>query len=79
MFGVACGPIVGHMVDKVVPWYATFLATFIQLVFQGVQLGAGGINVSAVILACIGLDVGRQMQQVSLTTSVYACVSYPRK
>ncbi|KLO10488.1 MFS general substrate transporter [Schizopora paradoxa] len=72
MFGVACGPIVGHMIDKVVPWYATLLATFIQLVFQGVQLGAGGINVAAVVLACIGLDVGRQMQQVSLTTSVYA-------
>jgi len=71
MFGVAMGPLVGRLIDRLVPWYATLIATFIQLVFQGVQLGAGGINVSAVVMACFGLDVGRQMQQVSMTTSVY--------
>ncbi len=65
------GPLVGRLIDRLVPWYATLIATFIQLVFQGVQLGAGGINVSAVVMACFGLDVGRQMQQVSMTTSVY--------
>jgi len=65
------GPLIGRLIDRLVPWYATLISTFIQLVFQGVQLGGGGINVSAVILACFGLDVGRQMQQVSVTTAVY--------
>lgn len=61
----------GRFVDTLVPWYATLLSTFIQIVFQAVQTGAGGINIAAVIIACFGLDVGRQMQQVSLTTAVY--------
>ena len=72
--GVCTGPIVGRLVDRLVPWYATLVATFIQLVFQAVQTGAGGINISAVILACFGLDVGRQMAQVSMTTAVYKYV-----
>ncbi|KLO11784.1 MFS general substrate transporter [Schizopora paradoxa] len=71
MFGVSMGPLIGRFIDNLVPWYATLIATFMQLVFQAVQLGAGGINVSAVVITCFGLDVGRQMQQVSLTTNVY--------
>ena len=71
MFGVSMGPLIGRLIDRLIPWYATLIATFLQLVFQTVQTGAGGINISAVIIACFGLDVGRQMQQVSLTTAVY--------
>ena len=76
MFGVSMGPLIGRFIDGLVPWYATLIATFIQIVFQAVQTGAGGINISAVIIACFGLDVGRQMQQVSLTTAVYKCVLF---
>lgn len=47
------------------------------LVFQAVQTAAGGINVGAVIVATFGLDVFRQMLQVSLTTSVFRCVYHP--
>lgn len=64
-------PVVGSAVDRLVPWYATLFSTFGSIVFQAVQTGAGGIHISAVVLACIGLDVFRQMQQVSLTTAVY--------
>lgn len=71
MFGVSVGPLIGRLIDRLVPWYATLIATFLQLVFQSVQTGAGGINIAAVVIACFGLDVGRQMQQVSLTTAVY--------
>lgn len=39
---------------------------------QAVQIGAGGINIAAVIIACIGLDLFRQMAQISLTSAVYA-------
>jgi len=72
MLGVAVGPLIGGLIDRLVPWYAALIATFIQIAFQCVQTGAGGINISAVIIACFGLDVGRQMQQVSMTTAVYA-------
>lgn len=71
MVGVAMSPVVGRAVDRLVPWYATLFATLGSIVFQAVQTGAGGINIAAVVLACIGLDVFRQMQQVSLTTAVY--------
>ena len=71
MLGVCVVPLVGRLIDRLIPWYAALIATFIQIVFQSVQTGAGGIHIAAVILACFGLDVGRQMQQVSLTTAVY--------
>ena len=70
MLGVAVGPFVGNLVDRLVPWYAALFATVSQLIFQAVQTGAGGVNISAVIIAAFGLDVFRQMQQVSLTSSV---------
>ncbi|KAF8553659.1 MFS general substrate transporter [Imleria badia] len=72
MLGVLVGPLVGRLIDKLVPWYATLVATSILLVFQSVQTAAGGVNVSAVVSACFGLDVARQMQQVSLATAVFS-------
>lgn len=77
MFGVLVGPFVGRLIDKLVPWYATLVATSILIVFQSVQTAAGGINVSAVVIACFGLDVARQMQQVSLATAVFRYVLLP--
>ncbi len=74
MAGVAIGPFVGHFIDRLVPWYASLLGILMLLVFQSVQTGAGGINVGAVIVATFGLDVFRQMLQVSLTTAVFRCV-----
>ncbi|KAF8480646.1 major facilitator superfamily domain-containing protein [Gautieria morchelliformis] len=95
MLGVATAPFVGRFIDTLVPWNASVLATFIMIVFQAVQTGAGGINIGAVIVACFGkkrhagvppcrcmyeekadsvagLDVGRQMQQVSLSSAIFA-------
>ena len=71
MVGVALGPFVGRGIDKLIPWYATLFAIIMIILFQSIQTGAGGINVAAVIIATIGLDVFRQMIQVSLTTAVF--------
>ncbi|KAG6879825.1 hypothetical protein C0992_011108 [Termitomyces sp. T32_za158] len=38
---------------------------------MAIQTGAGGINIGAVIIATFGLDVFRQMLQVSLSTAVF--------
>jgi hypothetical protein len=77
MFGVLVGPFMGQLIDNLGPWYASLVATSVLLVFQSVQTVAGGINVSAVVIACFGLDVARQVQQVSLTTAVFRYISLP--
>ena len=74
MVGVAMGPLLGRAIDRLIPWYAALIGTLVQLVFQTIQTGAGGIHIAAVVLACIGLDLGRQTQQVAMTTAVYGCV-----
>lgn len=71
MVGVAMAPVVGRIIDRVIPWLATVIATFGSLIFYSIQTGAGGINIAAVIIACFGIDVFRQTQQVSLTTAVF--------
>lgn len=71
MFGVFAAPFIGRVVDNVVPWMATVVATIALILFQAIQTGAGGVNIAAVIIVCFGIDVFRQMQQVSLTTAVF--------
>ncbi|TFK57217.1 MFS general substrate transporter [Heliocybe sulcata] len=71
MFGVAMGPVLGRLTDRLVPWYATLVSTLFLTLSQAIQTGAGGINVGAIIVACFGIDSFRQMQQVSLTTAVW--------
>ena len=71
MAGVALGPFVGRGIDNLVPWYATLFAIVLITLFQAIQTGAGGINIAAVVIATIGLDVFRQMIQVSLTTAIF--------
>lgn len=71
MLGVATGPFIGRLIDRLAPWYASLISTALLAIFQAVQTGAGGINVAAVIIACFGLDLFRQTQQVSLTSAVF--------
>lgn len=71
MFGVAMAPLVGRVIDGLVPWFAAVIATLALLVFQAIALGADGVNIAAVVIVCFGLDVFRQMVQVSITTSVF--------
>ncbi|KAJ7119752.1 major facilitator superfamily domain-containing protein [Mycena epipterygia] len=78
IFGVACGPIVGRAIDKLIPWYASLVAVLALLCFQAIQVGAGDINVAAIVVAIMGLDVFRQMLQMSLATSVFSISSAAR-
>ena len=71
MIGVTLGPLVGRGIDNLVPWYASIFAILMIILSQSIQTGAGGINVAAVVIATIGLDVFSQMVQVSLTTAVF--------
>jgi hypothetical protein len=70
--GVALASSTDKLVDKLVPWWATLIGIMGYMAFQAVQVAAGGIHIAAVVLACIGLDLFRQMAQISLTTTVYA-------
>ncbi|KAF8636181.1 hypothetical protein AX17_003669 [Amanita inopinata Kibby_2008] len=78
MFGVAMGPLVGRAIDRLVPWYASLMSILLLMCFQAIQVGAGGINIAAVIISTFGLDVFRQMLQVSLTTATLSICAAAR-
>lgn len=65
-------PFFGRLLDRLVPWWSAVVGTVFLLVFQGVQTGAGGINIAAVIISCFGLDMFRQMQAVSFSTLMFS-------
>ena len=71
IFGVGLAPLIGRSIDRLVPWYATLFAIVMGLLAQCVQTGAGGINIAAVIITTIGLDVFRQVIQVSLSAAIF--------
>ncbi|TBU43678.1 major facilitator superfamily domain-containing protein [Dichomitus squalens] len=68
--GVAMAPLIGRTIDGLVPWSATLFAMIMLLITFSIQTAAVGLNVAVVVIVCIGLDVFRQTQQVSLTTAV---------
>ena len=70
MVGVAMAPPIGHTVDRLVPWSATLFGSIALIIIFAIQTAAAGLNVAVVIIVCIGLDVFRQLQHVSLTTAV---------
>ncbi|TFY78382.1 hypothetical protein EWM64_g5633 [Hericium alpestre] len=70
--GVCMAPIVGRVIDRVIPWYATLFSTLMLLATLAIYTGAAGENVAAVVIVTIGIDVFRQMQQTSLTAAVLA-------
>lgn len=76
MLGVALGPFIGRAIDRFVPWYASLIAILLLVCSQSIQVGAGGINIGAVIVSTFGLDVFQQMLQVSLSTSVFRYTSF---
>ncbi|KAF8875661.1 MFS superfamily [Infundibulicybe gibba] len=48
MLGVAMGPLGGRLIDRLVPWYASLFSVCMLVLFQCVQVGAGGINIAAI-------------------------------
>ena len=53
--GVAAAPLIGRLIDRMVPWCATLVAIGILFTFQSVLFGAAGINIGAVIVGCFGM------------------------
>ncbi|THU80497.1 MFS general substrate transporter [Dendrothele bispora CBS 962.96] len=72
IFGVCMGPVVGKFIDSLIPWYASLIACIALLIFQAVQVIGNGLNIAAVIIATLGLDLFRQMLQTSLATSLFS-------
>ncbi|CAA7266063.1 unnamed protein product [Cyclocybe aegerita] len=72
MAGVAGGPLSGRLIDRIHPWHALLFATTLLLFFQAVQTVAGGIHISAVIVACFGLDFLQQVQNVGLVIMIFS-------
>ncbi len=71
MLGVSTAPVIGRVIDRLFPWFATVIASVASLTFYAIQTGAGGVNIAAVVIVCFGIDIFRQTQQVSLATSVF--------
>ena len=71
MGAVATSPFLGKLVDRMVPWYGTLISTFGQVLFFAIDTAAAGLNISVVIIVCLGMDSLRQLQQVSTTTAVF--------
>ena len=71
MAGVAAAPLIGRSVDRMVPWFATVISIVCSISFYSIQLGAGGVNIAAVVIVAAGIDMFRQSQQVSLLTRVF--------
>jgi len=72
MFGVAIGPFVGKLIDRLPSYYASLVGCIALIVFQVVQVIGNGISIAAVIIAVIGLDVFRQMLQTSLASNIFS-------
>ncbi|KAF5378898.1 hypothetical protein D9615_006857 [Tricholomella constricta] len=71
MLGVAAGPLIARSTENLVPWYASLISVVIMTFVQVLQVAAGGIHISAVVIVAFALDVLRQMLQVSLSTAVF--------
>ena len=70
MVGMCMAPVIGRFIDKLVQWYATLLGILALPVVHVIQTAAVGLHVAVVVFICIGIDVFRQLQTVSLTSAV---------
>ncbi|ESK85856.1 membrane protein [Moniliophthora roreri MCA 2997] len=70
--GVAMGPLIGRIIDKLIPWYASIISSMGIILFMTVQVIGGGLHISAVIITTVGLDLFRQTVQTSLSTNLFS-------
>ncbi|KAF7368850.1 MFS DHA1 protein [Mycena venus] len=78
MVGISMAPIVGRLVDGLVPWMAAFVAIMFVLSSQIIQTFAGELNIGAVVITTIMLDLGAQATQVSLTADIFGIAPQAR-
>ncbi|KAJ7449212.1 MFS DHA1 protein [Mycena latifolia] len=72
MAGIAMSPVVGRLVDSLVPWMGAFVGILLVVVSQIIQTFAGELSVAAVVIATILLDIGAQGTQVSMTAGIFS-------
>ncbi|KAJ6526798.1 MFS DHA1 protein [Mycena capillaripes] len=72
MVGITMAPVVGRLVDGLVPWMATFVCVLHVIASQVIQTLAGEVNIAAVVLAIMILDIGTQGTQVSVTAKLFS-------
>ena len=70
MIGMVAAPFIGRGIDRLVTWYGTLVGMILLLLLFVLQTAAVGYNVAVVVIICIGMDLFRQLQNVSLTTAV---------
>ncbi|KAJ7663272.1 major facilitator superfamily domain-containing protein [Mycena polygramma] len=68
--GVLLGPLMGRLIDALVPWYSALLAVLLLGVFNIIQMAAGGLNIGAVVVVAFGLNLFRQLVQSTSATIV---------
>ncbi|KAG6826529.1 hypothetical protein H0H92_015472 [Tricholoma furcatifolium] len=71
MLGVAVGPLFSRATSGLVPWYTSLMSIVAMIFIQSIQVGAGGINIGAVVITAFGVDIFRQSLQVSISTAVF--------
>ncbi|KAF7318589.1 MFS general substrate transporter [Mycena chlorophos] len=71
IFGVACGPLAGRLIDRLVPWYASLVCAAILVGVQAIQTGAGDKSAAVIVVVIMGTDVFRQALQTSLASAIF--------
>ncbi|KAG8856474.1 hypothetical protein FRB96_006440 [Tulasnella sp. 330] len=71
LVGVATAPFVGRLVDKLVLWVGMLVAICILIISTVILTVGSGLNIAAVVIVCLGLDMGLQLGQVSTTSKIY--------
>ncbi|KAL7009421.1 hypothetical protein EMMF5_001052 [Cystobasidiomycetes sp. EMM_F5] len=69
---VCMAPLVGKMIDRLVPWVAAFVGICILLVADILLLGGAQANVAVIVIGIILLDIGQQTNQVANQSRIYA-------
>ncbi|KAF5388759.1 hypothetical protein D9757_005578 [Collybiopsis confluens] len=72
MLGVALAPFLGRLIDRMYPWYSILASVCFLLLFQTILVIGAGLNIAAVIVAALGLDIFRTTIQISLTASSFS-------
>lgn len=68
---VAMGPVLGRLIDGLVPWYATLLSILALGLSHAIYTIGAGLHIAPVILTTVGIDTFRQMLEVSMATRIF--------
>ncbi|BGP08452.1 hypothetical protein JCM10049v2_004299 [Rhodotorula toruloides] len=76
--GVCAAPLLGRLVDNLVPWVGVLLGIVILAISQAIFTGAAGVSIGALCVVIFTLDIGMQLQQVANSTRIFGISSAAR-